>query len=164
MPSVDSIFQRHFSAATGYFELGIYDEAVRELEELPREDAERTEVLALRLVLSSALQNWEEAAGWGEMIVKVAPEVVAFWLQYAYAARRARSVEAAEKILLHAVESHPREATIRYNLGCYACVSGRLPEAKERLEEAFTMEKSLRQLALSDDDLESLRDFVKNGA
>jgi len=163
MSSPATSFQRRFQAATGYFELGILDEAVRELEELPLEEKKRTEVLALRLVLSSALKDWDEAAAWGEAVIKAVPEEASLWLQYAYAVRRANSIEAAEQVLLQAMALHPNEATIRYNLACYACVSGRIPEAKLRLQEAFAREKELRSLARKDEDLRSLWDFVEAG-
>lgn len=163
MSSSANSFQRRFHAATGYFELGILDEAVRELEDLPPEEKSRVEVMALRLVLSSALKNWEEAAAWGEAVIKAVPEEAAMWLQYAYAVRRARSIEAAEQILLQALKIHPNEATIRYNLACYACVSGKIPEAKLRLQEAFAREKDLRMLARKDEDLRILWSFVEDG-
>lgn len=156
-------FQRRFQAATGYFELGILDEAVRELEELSPEEKSRVEVMALRLVLSSALRDWDQAAYWGEAVARAAPGEVALWLQYAYAVRRANSVEAAEKVLLQALALHPNEATIRYNLACYACVSGRVAEAKLRLQEAFAREKDLRGLARNDEDLRALWDFLAEG-
>lgn len=160
--SATTAFPRRIQAASGYFELGIFDEAVRELEELSPEEQTRIEVLALRLVLSSAQQKWNEAATWGEAAVQVAPGEVAMWLQYAYAVRRARSVEAAEAILGQAIKLHPEEATIHYNLACYACVSGKIPEAKMHLREAFARESDLKQLARKDEDLQALWDIVAN--
>ena len=44
--------------------------------------------------------------------------------------------EANEEILLTAVELHPNEPMIHFNLACYAAQTGQLTAARERLAQA----------------------------
>ena len=74
--------------------------------------------------------------------------------------RRAESVEKAEIILLRAQAIHPKNALIVFNLACYASVTGRMEEAKERLRHAIELDKEIRKLAIDDDDLKPLWDWI----
>jgi hypothetical protein len=80
------------------------------------------------------------------------------WIMWAYATRRDQSLAVAEKILLEAESEHPQEATIQFNLGCYACQRGDLKEARRRVDRAIAIEKSFRTLAATDPDLAPLRE------
>ena len=60
-------------------------------------------------------------------------ETAGWWISLAYALRRTESIEKAEAILLRAQAIHPKVAMIAFNLACYASVTGRMEEAKERL-------------------------------
>jgi Flp pilus assembly protein TadD len=73
---------------------------------------------------------------------------------------RRESVEKAEAILLQAQAIHPRVAMIAFNLACYASVTGRMQEAKERLRQAIQLDKDIRGLASHDEDLKPLRDWI----
>ena len=66
--------------------------------------------------------------------------------------------EQAEAILLRAQAIHPKVAMIAFNLACYASVTGRMEEAKERLRMAIDLDKDVRILVLDDEDLKPLRD------
>ena len=86
-----------------------------------------------------------------------------WWISLAYALRRAESVEKAETILLRAQAIHPKVAMIAFNLACYASVAGRMEEAKERLFHAINLDKGIRGLALDDEDLKPLWDWIAAG-
>ena len=49
---------------------------------------------------------------------------------------------------------------IAFNLACYASVTGRIEEAKERLRNAIDLNKDVRILALDDEDLRPLWDWI----
>ena len=49
---------------------------------------------------------------------------------------------------------------IAFNLACYASVTGRMEEAKERLRRAIQLDKDVRGLALDDEDLKPLWDWI----
>jgi Flp pilus assembly protein TadD len=88
------------------------------------------------------------------------PENEAWWINLAYSVRRSEGVEKAEAILLRAQAIHPKVAIIAFNLACYASVTGRMEEAKEHLQHAIDLDKDIRGLALDDEDLKLLWDWI----
>ena len=93
-------------------------------------------------------------------LVKADPGTASWWISLAYAVRRTESVEKAEAILLRAQAIHPKVAMIEFNLACYASVTGRMEEAKERLRHAIELDKEARKLALEDEDLKPLWEWI----
>jgi hypothetical protein len=55
---------------------------------------------------------------------------------------------------------HPKVAMITFNLACYASVAGRMEEAKERLRHGIDLDKDVRRLAIDDEDLRPLWDWI----
>ena len=49
---------------------------------------------------------------------------------------------------------------IAFTLACYASVTGRMVEAKERLRHAIKLDKDIRGLALDHEDLKPLWDWI----
>jgi hypothetical protein len=65
-----------------------------------------------------------------------------------------------EAILLRAQAIHPKVAMIAFSLACYASVTSRMEEAKEHLRRAIDLDKDVRRLALDDEDLRPLWDWI----
>ena len=74
--------------------------------------------------------------------------------------RRYKGVDSAEAILVRASELHPDNAMTEFNLACYASVTRRFEEAKARLKHAIELDRDLRKLAIDDDDLRPLWDWI----
>ena len=136
------------------------DDAALALEEIEPEDKTRTEVLGARVVLYITAKKWDMAAAVASHLVKVQPENAGWWISLAYAVRRAESVDKAEAILLRAQGIHPKVAIIAFNLACYASVTGRMEEAKKQLRRATELDKEMRKLAVEDEDLKPLWDWI----
>jgi Flp pilus assembly protein TadD len=154
-------WQRHVLASSGYLELGMPDDAALVPEEIAPEDKNRNEVLGARVNLYMAAKKWDMAAAIASHLVKVEPEKMRLGESVsAYSIRRSESVEKAEAILLRAQAIHPKVAMIAFNLACYASVRGRLEEAKRRLRGAIALDKDIRELAIDDEDLKPLWDWV----
>jgi hypothetical protein len=49
---------------------------------------------------------------------------------------------------------------IAFNLACYASITGRTDEAKERLRHAIELDKDIRALAIDDEDLKPLWEWI----
>jgi Flp pilus assembly protein TadD len=158
--SLKADWQRHVLASSGYLELGMFDDAAMVLEEIAPEDKTRNEVLGARVGIYMAARKWDMFAAVASHLVKVEPQNAAWWISLAYALRRTESVEKAEAILLQAQAIHPTVAMIAFNLSCYASVTGRMEEAKERLRHAIELDKDIRGLALDDEDLKPLWDWI----
>ena len=150
--------QWHLSQARGFLGLGMVREAAAELEQVPAADARQTEVLALRALVLQEQEAWPALVEAAQELVRRQPDEAGWWIAWAYATRRSRSLAAAEAILLEAERAHPEEAAIQYNLGCYACVRHDLAEARRRVDRAVALDKSFREAAATDPDLVPLRE------
>jgi Flp pilus assembly protein TadD len=158
--SLKADWQKHVLASSGYRELGMFDDAADALEEIGPEDKTRKEVLSARVDLYMTAKKWDMAAAVASHLVKVEPEEVGWWISLAYATRRCESIEEAEKILMRARELHHDNVLIEFNLACYASVAGHMEEAKARLQQAIDLDNDIRRLALDDEDLRPIWDWI----
>ncbi len=149
--------KRIHSHVRGYLELGLVREAEAELERLPLAAADTLEALSLRVMVLQAKSDWKPLAAAAGELARRLPNEVSAWVTWAYATRRAHSVEAAEKILLAAEVHHPNEPTIQFNLGCYACQRGDLAAARRRVDRAIAIDPHFGEAAQTDPDLAPLR-------
>jgi len=143
-------------AAEGFIGIGMFQDAWDELETLPPTLLAADEVLELRIAIFNGLEKWGSARELAESLARRSPENPGWWLSWASALRRERSVEAAQMVLREAAEIHPGVALVAYNLACYACVLGDMSETKELLSRAIAMDRGCRMVAMKDPDLEQL--------
>jgi predicted Zn-dependent protease len=155
-------WRRHVAASSGYRELGLLAEAERALEEIDAADRSRNEVLGARLDLYMAAKQWDAAAAVGHYLVKVEPGKAGWWINYAHSVRQVDTIEKAEAILIRAREVIPHNPAVVLNLACYASATGRIEEARERLLEAIKLNKGVQRLALDDEDLKPLWDWISS--
>jgi Tfp pilus assembly protein PilF len=107
-------------------------------------------------------KHWVRLVPLAAGLAREKPDDAGWWIMWAYATRRAASLNAAEKILLDAEGHHPKEATIQFNLGCYACQRGDLATARERVDRAIALDEHFRDAAATDPDLAPLREGNTN--
>jgi len=145
------------SHARGYLELGMVEEAAGELDRIPELSASDFDVRVLRSLVLQEQKHWVRLGPLAAGLVREKPSDPGWWIMWAYATRRAESLTAAEKILLEAETYHPKEATIQFNLGCYACQLGDLVRARKRVDHAIALDSHFRDAATIDPDLAPLR-------
>ena len=145
------------SHAQGYLGLGMVAEAAAELDQIPSPERDALPAVALRVAVLQERCEWPALRALAAEFVRLAPNEAGAWVTWAYATRRAESLAAAEAILLEAERLHPKEPTIKFNLGCYACLRGALAEARRRVDQAIALDKTFAELATNDPDLEGLR-------
>ncbi|RYD74533.1 MAG: hypothetical protein EOP84_19775 [Verrucomicrobiaceae bacterium] len=150
-------------AAQGWIELGLPQEAWNELQQVPPEEQNRLEVMLLSLDTLQTLKRWAECAVLGKEAADIYPDCGAIYLVTAYAIRRAQSLPAARDFLLRAESVLAEEAMFHFNLACYACQLGDVPEAERRLGIAFRIDPKYRLQALEDEDLRPIWDKLKSG-
>ena len=137
------------------------EDALGELDQLGGDDAGASPVLHLRVDALFRMKAWAAAAEICMPMLEKEPSDPGWWIQAAYAQRRARSIDEAELILRSALQGHPKHALILYNLACYACVQGRGEEARSLLERSFAEEAaSMLALAADDPDLAIIRPWI----
>ena len=150
--------RRRISHAQGYLALGLAAEAEAELDQIVGPEAALPEVAMLRLAALHEQAKWPEVRMLASTLVRSSPEDAALWVTWAYATRRAESLAAAETILREAERLHPTDATIQFNLGCYACQRGELGLARARVDRAIALDGKYADHAGTDPDLAALRE------
>lgn len=93
-------------------------------------------------------------------LTEVDPDEPQWTTSWAWATRRADSIDQARIILVNAIGRRPNVAIFHYNLACYICQLGELKKAKVCLHRAFKLDPGLRVMALDDDDLKPLWDEI----
>jgi Flp pilus assembly protein TadD len=145
------------SHVRGYLELGLIDEADAELELIPANAHDHVEVRGLRAAIQQQQQRWPELKNTTERLAREHPDDPGWWIMWAYATRRADSLDAAERILQEALRLHPKDPTILFNLGCYACQQGRNDAARSFVDSAIALDDRFSEAAATDPDLAPLR-------
>lgn len=145
-------------AAEGWFELGCAREAESELESLTPSVRHHPIVLELRWQILAGARQWAACVELARAITKAAPKEPLGWIHLSYALHELKRTQEAWDNLIAVIEEFPKEPTMRYNLACYACQMGQLPEARRWLKKTFALgrKKESKQMALGDLDLKPL--------
>src|SRR5215468_141348 len=145
--AVEPQIQRRILASSGFTDLGLYQEAVDELEEIPEQAKDSLPVLSAWLEVYQSWQKWGEAVSVADRLTQKDPEDPSWFVALAYATRRARDLFAAREILQEASVRFPRCAVIHFNLACYAAQLGELRSAGRYLAAAIELDRSFAELA-----------------
>jgi Flp pilus assembly protein TadD len=149
----------------GWLELGNWREAAAELEGVAPALSQHPAVLGLRYEINAQAGHWDLACEAAVSLARMLPDEPGAWTKLAYATRRkpGGGIPPAKGILTAARRRFPAEILIAYNLACYECQLGNLPQARALLREAFQQGNAsqLKQMSLSDPDLEPLRQEIK---
>jgi len=157
-------------AAEGWLDFGNTDEALAELEGISEAGELHPDTLQMKWAILAQREDWCQARDVADALVECAPELESGWIHRAYATRRMEngSIETAWLALYPAIKLFPDEPIIPYNLACYACQLGRIGEARDWIHRAITLPDSeaaqatLKKMALDDDDLAPLRDWLRD--
>lgn len=150
------------SYTVGFMQLGMFEAAEEELLQIDDLFQETDEVLAIKVELYHQSQNWDKLFTTAETLIAQNPENPGGWVSAAFALRRLKGLEAARDKLIEAVQKHPEEGTIHFNLGCYASQLGQFNVAEYHVRKAIQIEPSFKKIAREDEDLKPLRDTGLN--
>ncbi len=162
--NIDPRSRMHLDAAIGWLGLGNFQEAAIEIENVSDAFGHYPDVLEVRWDIAGKECQWEEALSIADSLVVGYPDRCSGWLHRSYCLHElGRTLEAWNK-LLPAVERFPKEATIPYNLACYACQLGNLEHARVWLEKAAQIRgrRAIKTLAAGDADLKPLRTILSD--
>ena len=150
----------HLKAAVGWIQLGDYDSANEELENIRAEWRGHPDVLDLRWFIYSHHEQWDACLDIASAIVKMVPDRAQGWLDKAFSLRRASDggIEKAKPVLLEAAKLFPDDSMIQYNLACYCAQLGQLGAAQEHLGKSYELgdARQIKLMALDDEDLKPL--------
>jgi tetratricopeptide (TPR) repeat protein len=149
---------KHLDAAEGWLGLGDWQEANEEWEQITPAVRSHSRALNVRWAICAKAAKWDEAIKIARLLAETYPRNGLGWVHWAYSLHELKRTEEAQKILLGVLDKFSKDATVQYNLACYACCLGHLETAMARLVEAFklTGEEELRSAALDDPDLKPL--------
>jgi predicted Zn-dependent protease len=152
------IFEQKIRAAEGYSELGMFEDALAELDQLDADQQDRFETLRVRVEVALHQRDWRRALQLSLRACKLHPDESAGFIHAAFCLHELGYTQEAKQTLLDGPEKLQDEAVYHYNLGCYDAVLGNLDQAKAYLRTSFRLNKALKELAKSDPDLKRIRD------
>lgn len=150
--------RRRLEYARGYLMLDLLKEAAAELNAIPRDDRKSVDVRRVRLDLEMESKRWNRVILSAQNLSTSLPKDEGVWIAWAFALHELKRTQEAQDVLLRAEPLHGAHcAVLHYNLACYACMLGNLPEARRRLGLAFDMDPQWRTAASDDPDLQALQ-------
>ena len=144
-------------AAQGYTELGMFDDALGELDTLPGTALRNPTVIELRLGILMRARRWADALTVGRRLTSACPKQNLGYIHTAFCLHELGQTDEARAVLLTGPETLHTEPTYHYNLACYECHLGNMDLARVHLDRSFQLDKKFRDFAKSDPDLQALR-------
>lgn len=144
-------------AAEGYSELGMYAEALCEIQELPAAYRDHPTVLSICGHSQIMLKDWQGALQTFTLLIEIAPKNPDGFLHKAYCLHELNQTSEAKDILVKGAIHLKGNPIFYYNLACYECLLGNLDIAEELLEQSFEMDEKFKRTWLTDPDLIALR-------
>lgn len=142
----------------GFIDLRMAQRAAAELVGIPAEYLSRLPAERLRLRLALAQGAWMEAADLARGLRERFPQELEYWIESAFATRRADGLQPALAVLQDAALRFPEEAIVHFNLACYHCQLEQRDQALRLLAKAVALDPQFHQIALEDEDLRPVWD------
>lgn len=161
LPSADGrgklkamVVAKILQVASGFLELGLAEDALLELQELP-EDAQKS-LAALEIKVNAQMENraWNAACETARLQCALEPVNAGYFLRAAFCLHETGDTLAAKNWLLRGPKALLALPTFHYNMGCYLWVLGERTASMEHLRQAFEMDRSLLEHARTDRDLD----------
>ena len=154
--------RKHIDYALGFISLGLGTEAREELAHLSPAELAHGDSLPARLEIAMLEEVWDEVPLLAHQATELDPKQERPWIAWAYALREQQQITAARDVLLRGERCiHEPSPLVGYNLACYYCLLGDLPEAMRRLKAVFAREPAWKAEAVNDPDLAALRPNYK---
>lgn len=154
--------ERAILAAHGYLELGMVEEALAELANLPALQSRDPDILELRLHILMQASRWTEALATAEELIRIDAGAVPAYIHGAFALHELGRTEEARNLLLKGPPELRKDPTFHYNIGCYEAVLGNSEAALNSLQESFALDETYRDFARRDPDLTLVREALES--
>jgi len=145
-------------AAIGWYELGLAQEALSELDALAPTDRDRTESLELRAVILQQLNRWEEAAHTYAVLCRCPGAPVDRFIAWGCCLFELNRVEECRSALLAAPPEARQQGLWNFHLACYEALLGHRAEARRLVRASLQLDPRLRQMASHNENLAPLMD------
>src|SRR5207249_11957143 len=131
--------QKHIQYASGYLDLKMFDEALREVDAALALEPNQPQAIAMKSAVLWHLNRLNEAEPFVARLAEMNPRDAGIWINLAYIRRRTQSLDAAVKTLKRAFEANPADPLAHFNMACYRAVQHRTREALELLRSALDL-------------------------
>ena len=148
--------QRALHAADGYLYLGLPDEALSEIEQIPVPEQTNASVMLAQVRVLLHLRRWKDAEDLSSQGVLQHPQEEEFTVQRAFALHQLNEGDRAVEVLLAAPEWIRRTGILHYNLACYEARLGDISTARQCIRAAIQLNAAMKKNARIDPDLQAL--------
>jgi predicted Zn-dependent protease len=145
-------------AAEGWLELGNSAEASLELDKLSSITSGHPDVLNLRWQINQQAKKWDACLVLARANTESSPNDPRGWIALAQTFYFQELYQEAYDIAVSKITRFPKHWPLYYDAACYACLTGRLEQAKQFLQLAMVCGDAtdVRLRALKDPDLQNL--------
>ena len=146
-------------AAEGWLDLGNPGEAHAELEKVGVEARTHPDVLHMHWQIYRKAKNWDGCFKTAGDLTMTAPDDPRAWTSMAQTLYYTSRVQEAYDLAVSKITSFPKHWPLYYDAACYACLTGRLKQARQFLQLASAMgdASEIKRLAAQDPDFEAMR-------
>ena len=154
------------NTARGFCGLKMYKDAKDELTRASHFSKTLADYLEIWSLIHAQHDEWHESLRCAEAMIIEEPDNEFGYQFRADSIRHLKDPQAAYKNLAEVVERFPASPLVRFNLACFACLSGRHFLARKKLIQTFLLAEKTEEvdffhnLALNDLDLKPLRSEV----
>ena len=139
--------------ARGYIELGMLDEALRQIDALPSQKRGTPAAQEMRIIISLNRGDLDEAFALSEDLCDLHPESHAGFIQGAYCLHAMERTQDAIDFLQAGPGTLRDEPVYFYNLACYELALGKRQAAVTWLKQSLEMDPTFREKVKTDTDL-----------
>ena len=150
---------KHLGYASGYFDLKMFEDALREADLVLALEPDQTQAIAIKSAVFWHTGRLNEAEPFVAKLAEQHPHNSAIWVNLAYIRRRTQSLEAAAATLQRAFAVNPRDALAHFNMACYRAVQHRTIEALALLRYALHLDPKLKTVAETEPDFAAVRNL-----
>jgi len=148
--------------ANGYLDLGMINEAARELDSIDPADQDHADLLTMRVRLYLESKKWLRMELAAKELAEREPENPYGWVNWAYALRERNRIKEARCVAEAGLEFVIEDAVLWFNNACYCSLLGDVEEASECLDKAISLDKRFEAESVSDTDLDNLWKWIHN--
>jgi tetratricopeptide (TPR) repeat protein len=153
--------QRKLLAAQGYSDLGMFDDAVAELDSPPSDARDIPDVIEARVHVLMRARRWAEALDASNGLCLIDPAAGSGFVHAAFCLHELGRTQDAKDRLLSGPKVLRNHAIFHYNLACYDAILGHPSEAIRSLRHSIQLDEKFREFARIDPDLASIRDKMQ---
>lgn len=144
--------------AEGYFELGMFEDALERADRLLAEGKLELFALPMKAECLRSLDRFEEGVAFFERLIERDPEDVGAYVGLGWCRKRTGRLDLAVESMERLLRARPDEPIGLFNLACYCALAGGRERALDLLGQSIRADDQFRDLARKEEDFAGLRE------